>query len=99
VRRAVRFLSDVGDYFVVLARETAAGISRLDRVAETPLRQLLERGQSTGAIRRDISSAWLTDFLVGLVVSRLAAQPSVGTEDDIADITGLFLDGARGGAY
>ena len=97
ITRAVRALVEVGDAFVVLARER--GRLHPDRFADgfaAPLRRLLERGQADGTIRDDVPSAWLADSLVGLVTSALASRRSVGTEDTIAAITSLFIDGAAG---
>ena len=95
VTRAVRALVDVGDYFVVLVRELRANPGELERRLAEPLRGLLERGQSTGDIRVDMPSSWLTDSLVGLVVSVLPSTRELGTEDLVAAISSLFLDGAR----
>jgi AcrR family transcriptional regulator len=95
VSRAVRALVDVGDYFIVLARERVEpDREQFEATVGAPLRGLVERGQGDGSIRDDIPSAWLTDALVGLVVSLLMARPMLGPEDTIAAITGLFLRGA-----
>lgn len=95
--RAVRALADVGDGFVVVAREraraTAGGAFERDVVG--PLRQLFERGQQEGTFRTDVSSAWLVDAFVGLLASVLSGTPVLGREDATAAITSLFLDGAR----
>jgi TetR/AcrR family transcriptional repressor of mexCD-oprJ operon len=96
VRRAIRALVDVGDYFVVLARERGQPlVGHLEPAIAAPLARLIERGQETGAVRGDVPSSWLTDVLVGQVVSSLSAQPSLGSEDTVAAVTSLFLDGAR----
>jgi TetR/AcrR family transcriptional repressor of mexCD-oprJ operon len=96
VARAVRALVDVGDSFVLLARERVrSDPERFERRVIQPLRQLFERGQATGGIRRDIPSARLTESLIGLTVGVLTSTPPLGKEDIIATITGLFLDGAR----
>jgi TetR/AcrR family transcriptional repressor of mexCD-oprJ operon len=96
VRRAVRVLVDVGDYFVVLARERVRpDTEEIERGLAAPLRRLFERGAAAGEIRADVPSSWLTDSLVGLVVSVLPATPALGKEDTIAAITGLFFDGVR----
>jgi TetR/AcrR family transcriptional regulator, mexCD-oprJ operon repressor len=95
VARAVRALVDVGDSFVVLARERLAGdTARPDQKLSAPLGRLLERGQAEGGIRGDISSRRLADALVGLVVS-IAATGSLGREDATSMVASLFLDGAR----
>jgi AcrR family transcriptional regulator len=96
VVRAVRALVGVGDYFIVLARAPVRPEPEaFERRVARPLRALLERGQSDGQIRDDVPGAWLTEALVGLVVSVLLAAPLLGAEDRIAAIAGLFLDGAR----
>jgi TetR/AcrR family transcriptional repressor of mexCD-oprJ operon len=94
--RAVRALVEVGDYFVVLAREPARPDEpQFERKLAAPLRRLFEQGQSNGDIRDDIPSSWLTESLVGLVTSVLRSRPARGREDTIAAITSLFLDGAH----
>jgi TetR/AcrR family transcriptional repressor of mexCD-oprJ operon len=96
VRRAVRALVDVGDYFVVLARERVEpDAEEFERGLAAPLRRLFERGAAAREVRDDIPSAWLTNSLVGLVVSVLPSTPARGKEDTIAAITELFLDGVR----
>jgi TetR/AcrR family transcriptional regulator, mexCD-oprJ operon repressor len=96
VARAVRALVDVGNLFVVLARERPrSGADRFERGLVEPLRQLVERGQASGDIRDDITAARLTESLIGLIVGMLTSTPPLGREDMTATITGLFLDGAR----
>lgn len=96
IARAVRALVDVGDSFVLLARERVrSDPERFERRVIQPLRQLFERGQEEGDIRPDIASARLTESLIGLIVGVLTSTPAMGKEDIIATITGLFLDGAR----
>jgi TetR/AcrR family transcriptional regulator, mexCD-oprJ operon repressor len=93
LERAVRALVGVGDGFVVLARERTSGF---DERIGAPLRTLIARGQDTGEIRGDVPAAWLTEALFGLVVSVMGAAPALGTDDTIAAISSVFLDGARG---
>lgn len=96
IARAVRALVDVGDSFVLLARERMrSDPERFEVELIQPVRQLFERGQSDGDIRTDIAGARLTESLIGLIVSVLTSAPRLGKEDMIATITGLFLDGAR----
>lgn len=96
VARAVRALVDVGNLFVVLARERPrSGADRFERGLVEPLRQLVERGQASRDIRDDITAARLTESLIGLIVGMLTSTPALGREDMTATITGLFLDGAR----
>jgi TetR/AcrR family transcriptional regulator, mexCD-oprJ operon repressor len=97
IARAVRALVAVGDYFVVLERERVRpDPERLEAEIGAPLRALLERGQQTAEIRADVPAAWLTEVLLGLVVSILLAPRLLGPEDTIAAITSLFLDGCAG---
>jgi TetR/AcrR family transcriptional regulator, mexCD-oprJ operon repressor len=96
VARAVRALVDMGNLFVVLARERhRSGTERLNRGLVEPLHQVVERGQASGDVRDDITAARLTESLIGLIVGMLMSTPALGREDMTATITGLFLDGAR----
>jgi TetR/AcrR family transcriptional regulator, mexCD-oprJ operon repressor len=96
IARAVRALVDVGDSFVLLARERLrSDPQRFERSLTQPLRQLFERGQANGDVRDDITSARLTEALIGLIVGVVTSTPPLGKEDMTATINGLFLDGAR----
>jgi TetR/AcrR family transcriptional repressor of mexCD-oprJ operon len=96
IARAVRALVEVGDFFVLLTRERArSDPERFERRLTQPLRHLFERGQAAREIRGDISSARLTESLMGMIVGVLMSTAPLGKEDMIATITGLFLDGAR----
>jgi TetR/AcrR family transcriptional regulator, mexCD-oprJ operon repressor len=95
VARAVRALVEVGDLFIVLARERVRPDPDVfESSLGAPLRSLVERGQEMGSIRDDVPSSWLTESLLGLVVSVLSVSPSMGREDTTAITTSLFLDGA-----
>jgi AcrR family transcriptional regulator len=94
--RAVRALVELGDSFVLLARERARSEpERFDRTVLQPLQVLFERGQASGDVRGDIASLRLAESLIGLTVGVLTSSPPLGREDMTATITGLFLDGAR----
>ena len=96
VRRATRALVEVGDYFLVVARERVRpDPDEFEQRLAAPIRQLFERGRATGDIRDDVPTSWLAESLVALVVSIIAATPVIGREDTIAAIVGIFLDGAR----
>jgi TetR/AcrR family transcriptional repressor of mexCD-oprJ operon len=96
ITRAVRALIEVGDPFTVVARERVRpDPEQFERRVLQPLRRLFEHAQGKGEIRGDIPSSWLTDALVGLVVSVLSSRPVLGREDTIAAVSALFLDGAR----
>src|SRR5215207_1507735 len=97
VRRAVRALVEVGDYFVVLARERVHPVGEeFEAKVGAPVRMLVQRAQASGDMRSDLPAAWLAGSLIGLVTSILSAAPALGREDTIAAIGDLFLDGARG---
>jgi TetR/AcrR family transcriptional regulator, mexCD-oprJ operon repressor len=96
IARAVRALVDVGDSFVLLARERLRSApERFERSLTQPLRQLFERGQADGDIRDDITSARLSEAMIGLIVGVVTSTPPLGKEDMTATVNGLFLDGAR----
>jgi len=96
ITRAVRALVDVGDLFVVLARERVRpGGEQFERRIAGPLRALVERGQASGDIRDDVPSAWLTDALLGVVVNVVSSPLQRGREDTVAAITSVYVDGAR----
>jgi TetR/AcrR family transcriptional regulator, mexCD-oprJ operon repressor len=96
VKRAVRALIEAGDPFTVVARERVRpDPEQFEQRVLEPLRRLFERAQGAGEIREDIPTTWLTDALVGLVVSVLSSRPLLGREDTIAVVSALFLDGAR----
>ena len=94
ISRVVGVLVDIGDAFIVLARERARP-QEFERKLAGPVARLFERGQASGDIRDDLPVAWLTESLFGLTLSVLTSMPSQGREDTVAAITSLFLDGAR----
>jgi TetR/AcrR family transcriptional regulator, mexCD-oprJ operon repressor len=94
--RAVRALVAVGDSFVVVSRASARpDAAQFERLVASPLRELIDRAQSLGEVRRDLPASWLMESLIGIVVSGLQTRPSLGVDDTVAGITSLFLDGAR----
>jgi len=94
LERTIRAFVDVGDVFVVSARERGrAGGAEFDASIVKPLRALIERGQKARVVRDDMDAAWLTESLVGLILAGVASR--MGTEDTIASIRRLFLEGAR----
>ncbi len=96
IARAVRTLVELGDSFVLLARERGrSGSLDFERKLTQPVRQLFERGQAEDAFREDIGSTRLVEALIGLIVGVLTSTPRLGREDMTATITSLFLDGAR----
>jgi AcrR family transcriptional regulator len=96
--RAVRAFVDMGDTFVVLARERdRTEADAFDQLVARPLRGLLESGCSSGRIRQDIPTAWLAEALVGIVAAALR-HGSLGRDDTVATITSVFLEGVLANA-
>ncbi len=94
--RAVRALVTVGDHYIVLAREhVQPDPAQFEQKLAAPLRALLERGQTAGEIRTDLSAAWLMEVLVGLVAGGLLSADTLGAEEAVAAVSTLFLEGAR----
>jgi TetR/AcrR family transcriptional regulator, mexCD-oprJ operon repressor len=93
ISRAVRALVGVGDHFVVLAREGADSPAFQERIV-VPLRELVERGQQENEIRSDVPASWLTQTLVGMVLTALSSGGRLGTDDTVEAVSSLFLEGA-----
>jgi TetR/AcrR family transcriptional regulator, mexCD-oprJ operon repressor len=94
IDRAVRGLVEVGAPLVVLLRDPTRP-KDFDRTLARPLARLFERSRAEGHVRDDLPATWLTEVLLGLVVSVVGAAPGRGKEDTVAAITSLFLDGGR----
>lgn len=95
ITRVIRALVEVGDPLVVVAREHVrpTGEHFSSRIHK-PIETLVDRAREEGALRDDLPSTWLTEALIGLVVSVLSAPSSLGREDTIAAISSMFLEGA-----
>jgi TetR/AcrR family transcriptional regulator, mexCD-oprJ operon repressor len=92
--RAVRAFVDAGDVFVVGARErNRPGGNEFAREIVRPLRELIESAQAAGSIRADFDASWLSEALLSLVLAR-SSGAGLGTEDTVASIKKLFLEGA-----
>jgi AcrR family transcriptional regulator len=95
LERTIRAFVDMGEVFVVAARERGRpGGAEFEAAVTKPLRTLIERGQAASAIRDDMGPAWLSEALLGLIVAGTSAA-QLGKEDTIASIRLLFLEGAR----
>ena len=96
VARAVRAFFDVGDYFIVLARERVRVDSeRRKRLIEEPLRQLFGRGQRKRVFRGDLPPELLASALLSMVEAVSSQAPALGRDDTVDRVAGLFLDGIR----
>ena len=96
LERAIRVFVEVGNAFAIAVRERAQVGTRLETAVVEPLRSLIGRGQAAGVLREDLSDAWLAESLLGLVLAALRFG-ALGTEDTIAAVKRLFLDGAQRG--
>ena len=95
LERTIRTFVDMGEVFVVAARERGRpGGAAFETSITKPLRTLIERAQAASAIRGDMDPAWLSEALLGLIVAGTAAA-QLGKDDTVASIRQLFLDGAR----
>jgi hypothetical protein len=95
--RAVRAFFEVGDYFIVLARERIhVDDRRRKEIIDDPLRRLFVRGQKSGVFRNDVPPEWLARALVGIVEAVASTSPRlVGRDDTVDRVTSVFLDGIR----
>jgi AcrR family transcriptional regulator len=95
--RAVRAFFDVGDHFIVLARERVhVDEERRKEIIDDPLRRLFMRGQKSGVFRNDVPPEWLARALVGIVEAVASTAPGVLGRDDTVDrVSSVFLDGIR----
>jgi AcrR family transcriptional regulator len=95
LERTIRVFVEIGDAFVVAARERGRPEGEpFDAVVLPPLRAVVERAQAAGVVRDDMSVAWLSESLLGMLVAA-ASTSSLGKEDLIASVRRLFLEGAR----
>ena len=97
LRRAVRAFFDVGDHFIVLARERIrVDEKRRKEMIDDPLRRLFARGQRSGVFRNDVPPEWLARTLVGIVEAVASTSPAAAGRDDTVDrVSSVFLDGIR----
>ena len=96
VARAVRAILTADEAMVVATRQRASErIEEFERVVVGPLRRLLVNGQRAGEIRDDVPARWLAEALLTLAVGAVSISPSTGTEDTVAAVSSVFLDGAR----
>jgi hypothetical protein len=92
----VRAFFDVGDYFIVLARERVrVEPVRREKLIEEPLRLLFMRGQKARVFRSDVPPEWLANALVSLVEAVASRPRSLGRDDTVDRVSALFLDGIR----
>jgi hypothetical protein len=81
---------------VVASRQRASErIDEFERSVVAPVRRLLVNGQRAGEIRDDVPARWLAEALLTLAVGAVSIPPSTGTDDTVAAVSSVFLDGAR----
>jgi TetR/AcrR family transcriptional repressor of mexCD-oprJ operon len=96
VTRAVRAFFDVGDYFIVLARERVqVDPARRRILIEDPLGQVFARGQKARIFRDDVPPEWLASALVSLVEAVASSPRPLGRDDTVERVSSVFIDGIR----
>ena len=96
VARSVRAILAAGEAMVVASRQRASErIDEFERSVVAPVRRLLVNGQRSGEIRDDVPARWLAEALLTLAVGAVSIPPSTGTDDTVAAVSSVFLDGAR----
>ena len=96
VARSVRAILAAGEAMVVASRQRASErIDEFERSVVAPVRRLLVNGQRAGEIRDDVPARWLAEALLTLAVGAVSIPPSTGTNDTVAAVSSVFLDGAR----
>ncbi len=96
VARAVRAIVAAEEAMVVAARQRASErIDEFERAVVAPLRRLLVNGQRAGEVRDDVPAPWLAEALLTLAVGAVSIAPATGTDDTVAAVSSVFLDGAR----
>jgi AcrR family transcriptional regulator len=94
--RAVRAFFDVGDYFIVLARERVrVDPKRREKLIEEPLRRVFSRGQKMRVFRKDVPPDLLAAALLSLVEAVASRSPALGRDDAVERVATVFLDGIR----
>jgi AcrR family transcriptional regulator len=95
--RFVRAIASVGERYAVLLREQSRDeLERGREVLGAPVRELLERGRKSGALRTDISLDLLGEMFGGLVLAglRRALDDGLGIEQASSTVVAIFLRGA-----
>jgi len=97
VARLVRAIASVGEHYAVLLREQSQDeLERGREVLGDRVRELLARGQQSGALRTDIDPELLGEMFGGLILAglRRALDAGLGIEEASAVVVGVFLNGA-----
>jgi AcrR family transcriptional regulator len=97
VARLVRAVAAVGERYEVLLREQShEELERGRELLGERVRALLERGQKSGALRRDIAPELIGEMFGGLVLAgiRRALETGLGIEEASAAVVSVFLDGS-----
>jgi AcrR family transcriptional regulator len=96
VARAVRAILAGGAALVVAARQRPSErMDEFERAVAAPLHQLLVNSQRAGEIRDDVPARWLAEALLTLALGAVSIPPASGTDDSVAAVASVFLDGAQ----
>lgn len=97
IARVLRAIGSVGERYAVLLREPShEEFERGREVLGDRVRELLERGQRSGALRADIGLELLGEMFGGLILAglRRALDEGLGIEEASAMAVSVFLQGA-----
>ncbi len=97
IARVLRAIASVGERYAVLLREPSSQeLERGREVLGDRVRELLSRGQRSGALRADIGLELLGEMFGGLILAglRRALEEGLGVEEASAVAVSVFLDGA-----
>lgn len=95
VARACRAFIATGGKYIALTRtgHKPTDAEAVEQRVLTPLRALIERGVTEGALRSDIAPESMLAVLSAVVETGLELAARIGAEQAAATITTLFLDG------
>jgi len=97
VVRVVRVIASVGERYAVLLQEQShEELERGREVLGDRVRELLGRGQRSGALRGDIELELLGEMFGGLILAglRRALSAGLGIEEASTTVVEVFLNGA-----
>lgn len=97
LRRAIRALVGVGDRYRLLAREPELDprVLQSQPAVAGQLVELVERAQEDGALRNDLSPAWILSAMASLLVLavRTLAAEQLTTDEAAERVADTLLDG------
>lgn len=98
LRRVVDGILSFGGRFRPLLMEGAARDPEFLRKREgafAPVAAIIERGQTAGVIRTDVSSRWVITALMALLAAAVRAEPEMFHTERLETVLGTLLSGIR----